>query len=190
MEISAVRIYLLAGLLLHKAVWEMLKAGKQRTPAPRPSMKARMLSGVKIAVLLAIVAQTLLPPFLPIRNSPAWLPITGVVFYSLGLAMAVSARLQLGRNWSDIEKSRVNPDHALVARGLYRYLRHPIYTGDLLLLFGLELALNSWCVLGVVVVMLYVRRQAIQEEKLLIDAIPGYAGYCRRTPRFFPLLSI
>lgn len=191
MEISVVRAYLLCGLLLHKAVWEALKDRKQGLAARESrSWKVRLLARVKIAILLAIVAQTLLPPFLPIWNAPVALRSAGVILYSLGLLAAVSARIQLGRNWSDIEKSRVNQEHALVARGLYRYVRHPIYAGDLLLLFGLELALNSWCVLGVFAVVLYVRRQAIHEERQLLKAIPGYEGYCRNTARFVPLLPI
>jgi protein-S-isoprenylcysteine O-methyltransferase Ste14 len=101
---------------------------------------------------------------------------------------AVTARIQLGPNWSDIEKSYVKQEHALVAHGLYRVMRHPIYTGDLLLLLGLELALNSWAVIGLVAVAVYVRQQAIREERDLLERIPGYDQYCRRTARFVPFL--
>ena len=51
-------------------------------------------------------------------------------------------------NWSDIETAEVLCEHAVVSHGVYRYVRHPIYIGDIALLVGLELALNSWLVLG------------------------------------------
>jgi protein-S-isoprenylcysteine O-methyltransferase len=110
----------------------------------------------------------------------------GIAIYTLGLMMAVVARCQLGRNWSDIEKSRVKRDHMLVAHGIYRWVRHPIYAGDLLLL-GLELALNSWAALGVLPLALYVRQKAAGEERDLARTL-GYDDYWRRTGRFLPFL--
>ena len=187
MEISGARLYLLGGLILHKAVWEILKRRETRPQrAQNISLKSRILSIVKMIILAGIVVQTLVPEIAPISNDPQQLRITGLAIYTLGLLMAVVARLQLGRNWSDIEKSRVKQDHALVAHGLYRWVRHPIYAGDLLLLLGLELALNSWAVVGVVVLIVYVRQQAAREERALSDTLPGYEEYCRRTSRFLP----
>lgn len=189
MEFSLLRLYLLSGLILHKAVWEVLKRGGNRAaPAPTPSPKARALSLVKVAILAGIVAQTLAPEIAPISSQPEALRAAGFVIYTLGLAMAIVARIQLGRNWSDIEKSRVKGDHALVAHGIYRWVRHPIYAGDLLLLAGLELALNSWAVLAVLPLALYVRQKAAGEERDLAKTLAGYDDYCRRTARFLPFL--
>ena len=163
---------------------------------PRPaekkvrSLKVRVLSGIKLVILLAILAQTVTPAFLPIANAPASLRTVGLVCFTLGLLTAIVGRVQLGRNWSDIEKSYVKRDHALVVHGLYRYIRHPIYAGDLLLLLGLEMALNSWCFLGAVALALYVRQQAIREERNLLESLPGYDQYCSRTARFVPFVPV
>ncbi len=191
MEIFWIRIYLVSGLLFHKAVWEVMKARQGPAPvkASRP-LKVRVLSGVKVAILLGIIVQTFLPDVLPISANPAALRAIGVAIYTLGLLTAVMGRIQLGWNWSDIEKAYVKQDHALVSHGLYRHVRHPIYTGDLLLLLGLELALNSWGVLGAIALAVYVRRQAIREEGQLMQALPGYDQYCRRTQRFLPFLPV
>lgn len=191
MEISWIRIYLLAGLLLHKAVWEVLKVRQHAAPAPKPrSLKVRILSAIKLAILLGIVAQTFMPEILPISSDPATLRAVGFALYTIGLASAILGRVQLGWNWSDIEKAYVKKDHALVSHGLYRYVRHPIYAGDLLLLLGLELALNSWGALGVAALAVYVRQQAIREEGQLRRALPGYDAYCRRTNRFLPFVPV
>ena len=191
MEISWIRIYLLCGLLFHKAVWEVMKARQGPAPAKvsRP-LKVRLLSSLKLAILLGIILQTLIPDVLPISTAPAALSAAGLLIYTLGLLTAVTGRIQLGWNWSDIEKAYVKQDHALVSHGLYRHVRHPIYTGDLLLLLGLELALNSWGVLGAIALAVYVRRQAIREERQLVQALPGYDQYCRRTMRFLPFLPL
>lgn len=191
MEVSLLRLYLLSGLLAHKAVWEVLKRRKPvpQTPKARTPI-TRLLSAAKIVILAAIVVQTVSPEFLPIIRDPAELRILGAALYTLGVLMALTARFQLGRNWSDIEKSLVMQNHALVTHGLYRWVRHPIYAGDVLLLLGLELALNSWGAAGVVALAVYVRGQAMKEEQALLQSLPGYDQYCRRTARFLPFLQM
>ena len=149
---TPLRIYLLAGLLAHKFVWELLKRRPGReTAKPRKSLPSSLASvkAVKIAMLLGIIVQTLAPEVLPITNEPSALRVVGVFVYTLGLLMAILSRIHLGRNWSDIEAGRVLREQAVVSTGTYAYVRHPIYVGDLLLLFGLELSLNSWLVIAV-----------------------------------------
>src|ERR1700680_1156758 len=154
------RIYLLMGLLIHKAVWELLKRQKRghandNAPPARPPLLTgpgipiRFIKAVKILILVGVVVQTFLPQILPISSEPSILRVVGVFVYTTGLLVAIGGRLQLGQSWSDIEAARVLSAQAVVAKGPYRYVRHPIYVGDLLLLLGLELCLNSWLVLGV-----------------------------------------
>lgn len=183
------RAYLLAGLVLHKLVWEIWKRRDVRSKPDRPfSWRATAAKAAKLVILLVIVAQTLLADIWPLSSDPRLLRAVGVALYTGGLALAITARIQLGGSWSDIEAESLPPSQALVSRGIYRYLRHPIYTGDLLLLLGLELALNSWLVLGVLLLAPVVVYQALREERVLAAALPGYRDYCRRTKRFLPLL--
>lgn len=184
------QIWLLSGLVIHKAVWEIMKLRKPRAEAPQSQPpKARLLSAAKIAILGGLVVQVFLDDVFPISTHPLPFRAAGVSVYTLGLLLAITARIQLGMNWSDIEKSKLVEGHQLVARGLYGYVRHPIYTGDLLLLTGFELALNSWAVLGIAAVALYVRRQAVGEERKLLSSLPGYQEYYKKTFRFFPLFK-
>jgi protein-S-isoprenylcysteine O-methyltransferase Ste14 len=194
------RIYLLSGLLAHKAVWEILKrrqkggiANFESTfrKAEKPSRREVLISAVKavkIAILLAIAVQTLLPDILPISQEPMLLRIAGTLIYSAGLIIAIRGRTELGTNWSDIEAARVSHQHAVVSNGPYRLIRHPIYVGDLMLLFGLELALNSWLVLGALLLAPVVLGQAVREEKKLVQVLPGYQAYCANTKRFIPFV--
>jgi protein-S-isoprenylcysteine O-methyltransferase Ste14 len=182
------RIYLLCGLIGHKLVWEVLKRGRpyRHTPAPGG---LRLVKAAKMAVLAGILVQSLLPFYvLPLSEAPQALQVAGVLLYTTGLVTAITARWQLGSNWSDIESAGVLDRHEVVAAGAYRYVRHPIYTGDLFLLLGLELALNSWLIVGVVALAAVVFRKAVREEKMLAARLPGYEAYCRRTKRFIPFL--
>ena len=66
----------------------------------------------------------------------------------IGCCFAVWARVVLGRNWSG--SVTVKENHVLVTRGPYRWVRHPIYSGVLLLLLGTVI------VAGTVVTGMYV----------------------------------
>jgi protein-S-isoprenylcysteine O-methyltransferase Ste14 len=185
------RLYLLGGLILHKAVWIVMKrrdragvatAGRAHPPHVRWARLA------KLTVLLLIAVQVFLPDVLPILEEPLTLRIVGGMLYTLGLVIAVLGRVQLGDSWSDIEVGAVAVDRQVVSGGVYRYIRHPIYAGDLLLLVGLELSLNSWLVVAAAALVPPVVVRALQEEKALRYALMGYEGYARRTKRFIPFV--
>ncbi|RPJ57983.1 MAG: isoprenylcysteine carboxylmethyltransferase family protein, partial [Acidobacteria bacterium] len=108
--------------------------------------------------------------------------------FILGFTMSIVARLQLGRNWTDLEDAKVLERHALVTHGIYRYVRHPIYGGDLMLLIGLELALNSWLVFLAVIPLVVVIKSVRREEAQLAQAFNGYSTYVRQSKRFIPFV--
>ena len=185
------RLYLLAGLILHKGTWIVMKHRSQastvktgRTLPPH----ARLARLVKLVMLLLITAQIFLEDVLSILDEPLALRIVGGMLYTLGLFIAVLGRVQLGDNWSDIEVGDVSVDNQVVSGGVYRYLRHPIYAGDLLLLLGLEFSLNSWLVGAAAAMVPPVVVRAIQEEHYLRKVLPGYEDYARRTKRFIPFV--
>lgn len=178
-----IRIYLLAGMILHKVVWEVLRQGRDK----RGRLQGfRPIKAVKMAALAFLLAQPFLPALLPIAARPAVVHAAGLLLFTTGLVVAITARLQLGRNWSDLEAAAVLPGQALVRSGLYRCIRHPIYLGDLLLVAGLELALNSWLVLLALPLAAYIGRKAGQEEAILAAGFPGYREYAASSGRFLP----
>lgn len=187
----ALRLYLLLGLILHKIVWEVLKRRPtqpvSKSAAPR-SYKLVFVKGVKVLILLGIAAQTLLPDILPISSQPLATRIIGAGIYTIGLLVAILGRIQLGDNWADIERAQVLSHQAVVLNGMYAYIRHPIYVGDLLLLVGLELSLNSWLVLGVLFLAPVVIWRAAREEEMLAATLPEYQMYCAQTKRFIPFV--
>lgn len=186
------KFYLLLGLLAHKALWEVLKRRGPGNGDVAPTVKPRVqiVKLVKIAILLGILIQTMIPrdvlPIFATLEDSIPLRVAGGILYTFGLLVAILGRLHLGNNWSDIEVNRIQDRHQTVTTGIYAYLRHPIYVGDLILLFGLELALNSWLVLGVLLLTPVVLAKAIKEEKVLAANLTGYDDYSRRVKRFIP----
>jgi protein-S-isoprenylcysteine O-methyltransferase Ste14 len=189
--------YLLAGLLAHKALWEILKRGGVAQAKPKAAASVLVVKGVKVAILLGILLQAALPllaktglpaEILPITTNPSALRLLGVILYTLGLLTAILGRLHLGKSWSDIETPKAAEERPVVSNGIYSYIRHPIYTGDVIMLLGLELALNSWLVLGVLVLIPVVFVRAVKEEKLLALSLTGYDAYVQRTKRFIPFV--
>lgn len=185
-----IRIALLSGLLLHKLVWEVMKRGGPNSgnPVRQVPLRVKFVKTVKIAILLGICVQTLLPDIFPISEQPANLRLTGLAVFLFGLAIALMGRIQLGKNWSDIEVAGVKTKQAVVSRGIYRLIRHPIYVGDLILLIGLELALNSWGVAGAILLIPVVLKQALQEEEMLSQSLTGYEEYRAQTKAFIPFV--
>lgn len=185
------RLLLLGGLVLHKLVWEVLRRESprpDRDPGAEPGLVKRAVKGAKVAVLGFLVAQCLFLDVLQISTRSRVIRSTGAAMYLVGLAMAIVGRLQLGDNWANIEDRKVLPGQSVVTRGIYQYVRHPIYVGDVLLVTGLQLALNSWLFLGGALALAVVTRQARAEESLLSRAFPEYEAYANRTKMFVPFV--
>jgi protein-S-isoprenylcysteine O-methyltransferase Ste14 len=77
---------------------------------------------------------------------------------------------------------RVEAGQTVISTGPYRWVRHPLYTGSLVLFLFTPLALGSWVAWPVFALLtpFYVIR-LLSEEKLLRVELPGYSEYCLRT---------
>jgi protein-S-isoprenylcysteine O-methyltransferase Ste14 len=79
--------------------------------------------------------------------------------------------------------ARIQDDRgqAVVTAGPYRYVRHPMYLGVILLFLGIPMALGSWWALlpGAAIGLLFVLRTA-KEDRMLRDELPGYTEYAQR----------
>jgi protein-S-isoprenylcysteine O-methyltransferase Ste14 len=83
----------------------------------------------------------------------------------------------------------VVPEQKIIERGAYRWVRHPSYTGGLLMYAGMGLALGNWisvAVLQVLVLAGYLYRITVEERALLETVGQPYREYMSRTKRFIP----
>ena len=98
------------------------------------------------------------------------LGVIGALIGVSGIALALWARVDLGRNWGMPMGQKSGPE--LLTSGPYRLVRHPIYSGLLVAVLGTELLTN---LLGLVIVALlnaYFYCSASIEERNLIEAFP------------------
>jgi len=150
----------------------------------RRGRRFRPICGVT-ALAIIVIVRVLRVGALTV-HSPVLGAIGALLFVS-GLALAISARVHLGRNWGMPMTERVEPE--LVTSGPYHLIRHPIYTGLLLAVIGTALATN---LLGLIVaaalcgVFLY---SATVEERTMTAAFPtAYPAYRESTKMLIPFI--
>jgi protein-S-isoprenylcysteine O-methyltransferase Ste14 len=115
------------------------------------------------------------------------LMIVGTVLFVAGLALAIWARLIIGRNWGMPTSERAEPE--LVTAGPYAVVRHPIYSGILLALVGTALAISLVGLVIAVVVGAYFVWAARVEERNLTTTFPSaYPAYMARTKMLIPFV--
>ena len=110
----------------------------------------------------------------------------GAAICILGLFLAIWSRKALGAEWSrDVE---LKQGHRLVKIGPYRFMRHPIYTGHLLMGVGTAIAsglLVAFAGLASFVVGFWIKLN--QEERLLLRGFPDeYPSYKARVKALIP----
>jgi len=85
----------------------------------------------------------------------------------------------------------IGEDHQLIQQGLYRYIRHPSYSGSLLSFFGLGMALGSWLSFLIIffpILCSFLYRISVEEEALSNSFGSRYEDYRRKTRRLIPLV--
>jgi protein-S-isoprenylcysteine O-methyltransferase Ste14 len=112
----------------------------------------------------------------------------GVVICALGLVVAIWARRTLAGNWSS--EVTFKQGHQLIQTGPYRFVRHPVYTGVLLICLGTAIhggRLHNW--LGFVIMFAGFWIKLRQEESLMLRHFPAdYPSYRSRVKALVPFV--
>ena len=111
---------------------------------------------------------------------------TGLVLAVPGFVLMLWARASLGKQFSI--QVTIQTGHRLVTGGLYRYLRHPRYSGILLFLTGTALVYRSLGALAVALVSIGVLLWRIADEEKLMQQQFGaeWDSYAAKTARLIP----
>ena len=119
--------------------------------------------------------------------SDSWLQGIGLALFVLGLALAVWARVYLGRNWGMPMSQKADPE--LVTTGPYRSIRHPIYSGIILAMIGTAMAVSLYWLVAVVLLGAYFIYSATVEERFMGGRFPdSYPEYKRSTKMLIPFI--
>jgi protein-S-isoprenylcysteine O-methyltransferase Ste14 len=119
-----------------------------------------------------------------------------VFWFAAGLAIMLCGSLlrrhcwrMLGQHFTgDVKASQ---DQPVVDRGAYRWVRHPSYTGGMLMYLGTGIALTNWLsalIISVTGAAAYVYRVRVEESALQKHLGTRYQEYMRRTKRFVPFV--
>lgn len=149
---------------------------------------------METAFPVAVAAIPLVISFLP-YNLPRWAPydtprhatfyLSIMVLIVTGGLLNLIGLLTLRRAFTIMTEART-----LVTRGIFGYVRHPLYTGHFIMFFGSMMLRLDWLAVGLYLFFAagQVMRARVEERKLA-GAFAQYEQYRRRTGMFFPSLS-
>lgn len=114
--------------------------------------------------------------------------IIGLTISAFGAGVACWSRYSLGKNWSLSVQEKES--HELIQGGLYKFVRHPIYTGLLLLFIGNTLIVGDYRgIIAVILVFVSFWFKLKKEEKLLAETFGNkYSEYAAKTKALIPFI--
>ena len=178
--------------LVFIVVWSVAALSAKRNTRATPWWRRGAFRLTVLALLIVLYKSGVLKlnrsqlALLAHTASPA-VSLLGGACAVLGIGLAIWARVYLGRNWGMPQSVKENPE--LVTTGPYAYIRHPIYTGMLLALFGSALANNPLWFIVAVAAAVYFVYSARREEVLMARTFPDtYPAYRARTKRLIPFV--
>jgi protein-S-isoprenylcysteine O-methyltransferase Ste14 len=113
--------------------------------------------------------------------------VVGLVLLTVGGWFGIAGVKELGRNRTPFPQPRDGSE--LVQRGVYKRLRHPLYTSVMLVSVGWAMIWQSWpAFIPALILIPFFHAKARREERWLREKFPSYADYEKRVPRFLPRL--
>jgi protein-S-isoprenylcysteine O-methyltransferase Ste14 len=172
-------------LFIYAALRTAVAAGFALFTVERPQPHRRARDPLAYVACAAAMAAVVLIHG-PSGGAPTWSLIAGEALAVLACAWLLASVLALGRCFGVLPEAR-----GLVRRGPYRFVRHPVYLGEIVAVLGLTIASPlTWnaAVLGALVAAQVVRMSF--EEHALMSAFPEYRGYADKTGRLLPRIRV
>jgi protein-S-isoprenylcysteine O-methyltransferase Ste14 len=112
---------------------------------------------------------------------PVWLQAAGLMGVACGFALFFWA-MSVNRFFSSVARIQADRGQHVITAGPYGLVRHPGYSGAILLILASGLALGSWIAATFVVVLgiPLLFRRAVREDGMLNAELPGYRAYANR----------
>ena len=165
------------------------RARRTETIKDQTSIQEKLVLGGTIVGLVVIPALHLTTSVFSFANIP-FSPLAGWFGFLSMVAFLTIFHLShkhLARNWS--VSLEIRKDHQLVDTGLYRKIRHPMYTSFWLWAIAQFLLIPNWIagLSGLVsIAVLYYSRVGAEEEMMRQQFGAEYDAYCERTYRLLP----
>jgi protein-S-isoprenylcysteine O-methyltransferase Ste14 len=157
-------------------------AALQRRMRGGPLAEGRAIQKIVIVVafldLFALVVLSVFDHRMGWSSVPAWLCLLGDVLIAAGIGIAM---LVVTQNNYAAATVTVERGQSVASRGVYKFVRHPMYVGNLIMMVGIPLALGSyWGLLLVIPGVLVLVSRILDEEKMLNQELGGYREYTQR----------
>jgi protein-S-isoprenylcysteine O-methyltransferase Ste14 len=111
-------------------------------------------------------------------HPPGWVSVIGDALVAAGLLIAMLVVVQNGYAAATVT---VEEGQTVISGGLYKFVRHPMYVGTVVMMVGVPLALGSyWGLLLVLPGLAVLVFRILDEEKLLTQDLAGYREYAQR----------
>ena len=120
---------------------------------------------------------------------PAWAGWTGIAIFAVAMWLLWRSHADLGRDWRVTTELREK--HTLATGGVFRYIRHPMYSAHLLWGIAQALLMHNWIAgLASLVIFLpfYILRVRREERMMLEKFGEEYRTYISQTGRILPRL--
>jgi protein-S-isoprenylcysteine O-methyltransferase Ste14 len=114
--------------------------------------------------------------------------LTGLIIFIFGISIRLISRKELKKSFSYMLK--VRKDQILITTGIYRYVRHPAYTGDYIAQLGVTMIFSSLYgfVIMLFLILPFIYRIKIEEKMLISKFGKEYLEYKEKTKIFIPYL--
>ena len=146
------------------------KAGNP--PDMKPSQTYKIASFISMPLWFLATVYSI---FLPLKLGTVWF-YAGLVVFVAGLMITIIATTNF----------TTTPMNEPIVKGMYRYSRHPLYAGMLLIYLSVGIASASWIFLLVAVMWaVFLNLSVIDEERYCLEKYgEAYRDYMNRTPRW------
>ncbi|SPM31247.1 methyltransferase family protein [Mycobacterium terramassiliense] len=146
-------------------------------PRAEPRTAQKVIITSSFVILFAMMAFSALDHRMGWSTVPPWLSVLGDVLVATGLGLAMLVIIQ---NSYAAATVTVETGQTVASGGVYKFVRHPMYVGNVIMMVGMPLALGSyWGLLLVVPGIAVLVFRILDEEKLLIQDLPGYREYAQ-----------
>ena len=124
----------------------------------------------------------------PLYTIQSPMNVVGALIFIIGLVITVNAQMTLKRNYSGT--LRIREGHQLITHGIYKYVRHPVYTGTLLRIFAIPIYTTSLLgfLFALVGIPLFIYRIGVEEKMLIEEFGDEYLEYTKATWKLFPYI--
>jgi protein-S-isoprenylcysteine O-methyltransferase Ste14 len=187
--VAHLQTFLIPAMWIAWLIYWKAAAGNVKPTIRREPVKVRCLytgllvAGASLFTIVLPRRHVLWEQMWPQTELTFWL---GVLLMALGFAFTAWARVTLGRNWSSTVTLKEN--HELIQTGPYGWVRHPIYTGLLVMFLGTAVTVGQWRglpAIGLILVSFLIKLRL--EEQWMTELFgPQYEAYRRRVAMLVP----